>query len=169
MNKEGIGGYLYLAFIGLALAVIGGFFVFVLGRGYIRAKETQEWMSHPAVVIVSEVGDRQIGKAKEYRHKLVYEYPINGEFYRGERLKRRENPYLKKKNKILPFVEKFPVGSKVEAFVNPDDPTEVLLEHETKAPGYSIWFPALFLLGGLMVFVRALLKLREWGRAQSDG
>ena len=158
-----------MAFIGLALAVIGGFFVFVLGRGYIRAKETQEWMSRPAVVIVSEVGDRQIGKAKEYRHKLVYEYQINGELYRGERLKRRENPYLKKKNKILPFVEKFPVGSKVVAFVNPDDPTEVLLEHETKAPGYSIWFPALFLLGGLMVFVRALLKLREWGRAQSDG
>ena len=53
MKNEGIGGYLYLAFIGLALAVMGGFFVFVLGRGYIRAKETQEWPSYPAVVVVS--------------------------------------------------------------------------------------------------------------------
>ena len=100
MKNEGIGGYLYLAFIGLALAVMGGFFVFVLGRGYIRAKETQEWPSYPAVVVVSELEDRQIGKAKEYRHKLVYEYRVDGKFYRGERLKRRENPYLKKKNKI---------------------------------------------------------------------
>jgi hypothetical protein len=51
------------------------------------------------------------------------------------------------------------------AFVNPHDPTEVLIEHETKAPGYSIWFPALFLLGGLVVFFRALLKLRHRGGA----
>ena len=77
MKKEGIGGYLYLACIGLALAVMGGFFVFVLGRGYIRAKETQEWPSYSAVVVVSEVGDRQIGKAKEYRHQLVYEYRVD--------------------------------------------------------------------------------------------
>ena len=55
----------------------------------------------------------------------------------------------------------FPVGSRVLAFVNPNDPTEVLIEHETKAPGYSIWFPALFLLGGVVVFSRALLKLRH--------
>ncbi len=163
MKKQGIGGYLYLAFIGLALAVMGGFFVFVLGRGYLRAKETRDWPGHPAVVVVSEVGDRKIGKAKEYCHELVYEYQVEGKFYRGERLKRRENPYLKKESKILPSVERFPVGSKVEAYVNPKDPSEALLEHETKAPGYSIWFPALFLVGGLMVFVRALLKLRERG------
>ncbi|MEN8772735.1 MAG: DUF3592 domain-containing protein [Akkermansiaceae bacterium] len=161
MKKQSIGGYLYLAFIGLALALMGGFFVFVLGRGYLRAKETREWPGHPAVVVVSEVSDRQIGKAKEYCHKLVYEYRIDGEFYRGARLKRRENPYLKEESKILPSVNSFPVGSKVEAFVNPDDPAEALLEHETRAPGYSIWFPALFLIGGLMVFFRALLKLRE--------
>ena len=163
MKKQGIGGYLYLAFIGLALAVMGGFFVFVLGRGYLRAKETRDWPGHPAVVVVSEVGDRKIGKAKEYCHELVYEYQVEGKFYRGERLKRRENPYLKKESKILPSVERFPAGSKLEAYVNPKDPSEALLEHETKAPGYSIWFPALFLVGGLMVFVRALLKLRERG------
>lgn len=165
MKKQGIGGYLYLAFIGLALAVMGGFFVFVLGRGYLRAKETREWPGYPAVVVVSEVGDRQIGKAKEYCHNLVYEYRVDGEFYRGNRLKRRENPYLKKESKILPTVERFPVGSKVEAYVNPDDPNEALLEHETKAPGYSIWFPALFLVGGLMVFFRALLNIRGRGGA----
>jgi hypothetical protein len=55
--------------------------------------------------------------------------------------------------------------SKVEAYVNPDDPTEALLEHETKAPGYSIWFPAWFLVGGLMVFFRALLNIRGRGGA----
>ena len=101
----------------------------------------------------------RVGKTKEYCHKLVYEYQVEGESYRGERVKRRENPYLKKESKILPSVERFIVGSKMEAFVNPDDFTEAVLEHETKAPGYSIWFPGLFLVGGLMVFFRAILKM----------
>jgi hypothetical protein len=144
VKNEGIGGYLYLAFIGLALAVMGGFFVFVLGRGYIRAKETQEWPSYPAVVVVSELEDRQIGKAKEYRHKLVYEYRVDGKFYRGERLKRRENPYLKKKNKIVPSLRSFRWEARLAAFVNPNDPTEVLIEHETKAPGIFDMVPRPF-------------------------
>lgn len=159
MKKQGIGGYLYLAFIGLALAVMGGFFVFVLGRGYLRAKETREWSSSPATVIKSEVGERQIGQAKEYCHELLYEYQVEGKFYQGERIRRRKNPYLKAEAKILPTVEKWPVGTKVEAFVNPKDPNEAILEHETKAAGYSIWFPGLFLVGGLMVLIRAFMKM----------
>ena len=161
MKKQGIGGYLYLAFIGLALAILGGVFVLILGRGYLRAKETESWEKVPAVIVVSQVGERRLGEMvpEEYTHELVYEYEVEGEVYRGDRLKRRENPFFKEAAKISPEVERWKVGSKVEAFVNPKDPDEVLLEHETKAPGYSIWFPALFLVGGLGVFVRALLKM----------
>ena len=161
MKKQSIGGFLYLAFIGLALAILGGFFVFVLGRGYLRAKETREWPQVPAVVMVSQVGERQLGQnvPREYTHELVYEYRFEGKAYRGERLKRRDNPFFKEEAKILPEVERLKVGSKTEAFVNPEDPEEALLEHETKGPGYSIWFPGLFLVGGLGVLSRAIYKM----------
>ncbi len=161
MKKQGIGGFLYLAFIGLALAIIGGVFVAILWRGYSRAKETREWPKVPAVVVVSQVGERQLGRdvPKEYTHELIYEYRIDGEFYRSEKLKRRENPFFKEKAKVAPEAGRFPVGSKLEAFVNPNDPKEAVVEHETKAPGYSIWFPGLFLVGGLGVFVRAVSKM----------
>ena len=158
MKKQGIGGVLYLAFIGLFLALVGGAFVLILGRGYLRAKETEAWTEVPAVVLVSQVGQRSLGPTipDEFTHELIYEYEIEGELFQGERLKRRKNPFFKKREKILPEVERWKVGQRVVAFVNPEDPEEALLEHETKAPGYSIWFPALFLVGGLGVFLRSL-------------
>ena len=113
------------------------------------------------MVVVSQVGERRLGRdvPVEYSHELVYEYQFGGRFYRNERLKRRENPFFKDEDKITPEVERFAVGSKVEAFVNPEKPEEAVLEHETKAPGYSIWFPGLVLFGGLGIVARALLKM----------
>lgn len=138
----------------------------ILWRGYSRAKETRDWPKVPAVVMVSQVGERQLGREvpKEYTHELIYEYRVEGEFHRSERLKRRENPYFKDKGKVEPYVEQFPVGAKVEAFVNPEDPKEAVLEHETKAPGYTIWFPGLFLVGGLVLFLKAFFKM--FGKAE---
>jgi len=161
VKKQGIGGHLYLAFIGLALMILGGAFVLILGRGYLRAKETREWDQVPAVIVVSQVGERSLGPSipNEFTHELVYEYQVGEVLYRGERLQRRENPYFKEEAKILPEVERWKVGSKVEVFVNPKNPEEALLEHETKAPGYSIWFPGLFLIGGLGVFLRSLYRM----------
>lgn len=135
--------------------------MFILGRGYLRAKETREWPTYPAVVIVSAIGERTLGKdiPTEYTHELVYEYRVDEKFYRAEKLKRRDNPYFKDEAKIAPVVALWPVGKQVEAFVNPDDPTEAVLDHETMAPGYSIWFPGLFLVGGLVVLGKSLSNM----------
>lgn len=164
--KGGIGGYLYLAFIGLALAAMGGVFVALLGRGYLRASETREWPKVPAVVIESRLGERKLGSSVplEYFHELVYEYRFEEKFYRGERTKRRENPFLKEKTGVQAEVDRWKVGMKTEAWVNPKDPKEAVLEHDTKAPGYSIWFPGLFLVGGLGIFLRAIMKIFSKGK-----
>ena len=158
MKKSGKGGYLYLALIGLALAVLGGVFVWILGMGYLKAKETREWLAVDGVVIRSRIGERELGPGvpTEYTHDLLFEYEVAGEIYQGDRVKRRENPYFKERAKTQAWVEDWPVGSRVEVFANPEDPGEALLDHETKAPGYTIWFPALFLIGGLVVLFRAL-------------
>lgn len=161
MNEGGKGGYLYLALIGFLLAVVGGAFVYFLGRGYLMARETLSWPGHPAKVMQSSVSETRIGPKvpMEYQHDLLYRYEIDGETYYGERVKRRKNPVFKERAKAEAWVQEWPVGKEVTAFVNPDDPEEALLDHETRAPGYSIWFPALFLVGGLVIFVRSLAGL----------
>lgn len=156
-----MGGLLYLAFIGLALAAMGGLFVAMLWKGYVSAKETSSWELVPAVIMESKVSERKLGPSVpvEYHHELVYEFEVDGKFYRVDRSKRRENPYLKSKGKVQAEADRWKVGEKVEAWVNPENPEEAVLEHETRAPGYSIWFPGLFLVGGLGVFLRALTKM----------
>jgi hypothetical protein len=44
------------------------------------------------------------------------------------------------------------------AFVNPAQPDFAVLKPDTKAAGYSIWFPLLFVVGGLGIVVRAIVR-----------
>jgi hypothetical protein len=43
-------------------------------------------------------------------------------------------------------------------FVNPADPSFAILEKDSKAVIYTIWFPGLFVVGGLGMAVQALRK-----------
>jgi hypothetical protein len=44
--------------------------------------------------------------------------------------------------------------------VNPAEPSFAILKTDSLAPGYSIWFPALFVVGGLGITFRAALGKR---------
>lgn len=160
MAEQNLGAKIYLILIGSALALIGGFFVVVLWKGFVKAKETHSWAEVPAVIMESAVQERVLGQSIpiEYSLKLTYEYRVDGKSYFGERLRRRENPWSKEKAKAEVLAGKFRAGQQVTAFVNPEKSDEALLEHETKAPGYSIWFPGLFVVGGLGIVIRTLTR-----------
>lgn len=158
MQSSPKSGFLYLALIGLFLTLLGGVFVVILGRGYLRARETHDWKVCQGTIIQSTVKERELGPAvpREYSHDLVYRYRVDDEVFLGDRVKRRENPFFKEKAKAEGWVADWPVGSPVDVFVNPANPREAVLDHETKAAGYSIWFPGVFFLGGLVICVRSL-------------
>jgi hypothetical protein len=43
-------------------------------------------------------------------------------------------------------------------YVNPSDPTIAILKHGTRAALYSIWFPLLFVVGGLGIAWTAIRR-----------
>lgn len=163
MEKTGKskGASIYLMFIGLAVALMGAVFVMLLWNSYQAAKKTRAWTEVEASVIESAVAERRFSKetAKEYSLKLLFDYQFDGESFVGEHLKRRENPWYRNKAKIEALVEKYPSGMQTVAFVNPENPKEAVLAHDTKAGGYSIWFPGLFVVGGLGCMLRGLRNL----------
>ncbi|MGC6426266.1 MAG: DUF3592 domain-containing protein [Akkermansiaceae bacterium] len=165
MEKPGKskGASIYLIFIGLAVAAMGAVFVVLLWNSFQAAKQTRSWTEVEASVIESAVAERRFSKetAKEYSLKLLFDYQFEGKSFVGENLKRRENPWYRNRAKIEALVEKYPSGMHTTAFVNPENPSEALLAHDTKAGGYSIWFPGLFVVGGLGCMLRGVMNLAK--------
>jgi hypothetical protein len=150
----------FLVLLGLATAAIGGLFAALMWNSYDRAVEQREWPQVDAVVLSSEVEEWRHDEFSqmEYRVKILYGYEWGGEGKTGDRYGFRGNPNYNKRNKVEGIVGSYPVGKATKVFVNPKDPDFTMLKPDSKAAGYSIWFPMLFVVGGLGVAIRAVMK-----------
>jgi hypothetical protein len=112
----------------------------------------------------------------QYRTIIKFSYLINEEGYSSYRIRRQDarldpddpnntNPKMsfvtKDKFKAEEALSNYPTGRNLICFVNPNNPKEAVLEHGTKAGLYSIWFPLLFVAGGLGIFINMLLPHSE--------
>ena len=159
--KEGVAGSIYLIGIGLLLALSGAVFTWLLGSGFVLARGMDDWQEIPCLILESEIRERKIGPEvpMEYRLGLLYGYEFEGKPYSSESYDLRGNAWVKDLQRVSPLVAKLPVRSEQTCWVNPEQPEEAVLKKETKAPGYSIWFPILFVVGGLGIVTKALVSL----------
>lgn len=120
-----------------------------------------DWAKTECIVLEAEVRERQIGieVPVDYSFGILYGYEFEGERYTSDRFDLRGNAWVKEEAKIAGLVKAFPAGSKQSCLVNPEEPDFAVLKRESKAPGYSIWFPILFFVGGLGMVVKAILSL----------
>ena len=132
----------------------------LMGMSFMRAVDQRAWPQVQGVVISSEIEEYRHNEfsRKEYRLKIRYGYDWKGDRKTGERYGFRGNPKYNKLNKIEDLVNTYPVGEKVTVYVNPVDDNFTMLKPDSKAAGYSIWFPMLFVIGGLGITVRAIWK-----------
>ena len=147
-----------LAFIGLSTASIGALFVWLLAQSYLNAKAMRSWPQVPCTVLLSSIEERQHDPYSpvEYRHNILYGFEYNGQNLTGSLLTLRGNPWSKKRGDIEQRITTLPVGTKTTCLVSPDHPHTAVLKPDSLAPGYSIWFPSLFVIGGLVMAFRAI-------------
>jgi hypothetical protein len=150
----------FLVIFGLITVGIGGLFTALMWDSYQRASAMHAWPQTEALILSSEIEERKHDEysAKEYRVKLLYGYEWKGEAKTGELIVARGNPWAKERARAERQLENFPEGLKTMAFVNPAQPDFAVLKPDTKAAGYSIWFPLLFVVGGLGIVVRAIVR-----------
>lgn len=150
----------FLVIFGLVIAGIGTLFTALMWDSYQRASAMHAWPQAEAVILSSEIEERKHDEysAKEYRVKLLYGYEWKGEAKAGELIVARGNPWAKERARVDRELERFPEGMKTMAFVNPAEPDFAVLKPDSKAAGYSIWFPLLFVVGGLGIAVRAVVR-----------
>ena len=142
--------------LGLLIAVMGSMFVVFLVRGYSRAIETREWDPVPMKITNVEIFERRVGDGpKEYKPIVEYAFVYKDRASTSEGIKRTDG-FTKHMSKAQRVIRRYPVGKEGTCWVNPQDPTQTVLKHNTKAVLYTVWFPGLFVIAGLGIAVGSI-------------
>jgi hypothetical protein len=142
--------------LGMLIATMGTIFVFAMIKGYGRAIETREWTEVPMKVTRSEIIEQQIDSSPtEYKPIIEYAFTLDGQLATGTGIKRTEG-FTKHKSKAQRIVDRYQVGSEGTAWVNPQNPKQTVLKHNTKAVLYTVWFPGLFVIAGLGIAIGSI-------------
>lgn len=156
-RKEKRAGTMFICLIGFILVCIGLVFGWLMLRSYLNAKETREWPQTEGVIVRSVLSERQImGSPAEFRFEILFEYSHGGSTYTSDRLTPRGGKWFRDRDTVANLVTMYPVGSSHNAWVNPDSPDIAILKHDTKAAGYTLWFPAVITIGGCGIIWGAL-------------
>lgn len=152
------GGRWFLVALGLTLALIGALFVMLLGRSFLRAREMHAWPEVPCVILTSEIEQRihDPQSPPEFRHNLSFGYEWQDVPRSGDHLTLRGSPWSSKRELAAKRAADYPAGMATTCRVDPSNPDFAVLKPDSLAPGYSIWFPGLFVIGGLGIAIRAL-------------
>jgi hypothetical protein len=87
---------------------------------------------------------------------VQFGYEWHGTPRTGDHLTLRGNPWTSKRELAENRAAEYPPGKTATCRVDPNNPDFAVLRPDSLAPGYSIWFPSLFVIGGLGIAVRAL-------------
>ena len=154
-----IGGLL----LGSVLAGMGGFFVFaLLAFGYFKAAEMQNWIETPCKILKAAVVTT---RATPNSPGLSLTSWTSCSSTRLTVWTHQSTNYRKiaqrsaHRSRIQKIVDRLPAGTTTVCFVKPGDPTTAVLKKDTRAVGYTIWFPGLFVIGGIGIMAASV---RNW-------
>ncbi|MFK7911733.1 MAG: DUF3592 domain-containing protein [Akkermansiaceae bacterium] len=148
-SSAGSAGKWFLCLIGVSIISMGLLFGWLLLRSYLNASATREWNQSEAVILRSVVDQRQIkGSPAEFRLNLLYGYDYEGNSYTSNKLSPRGAKWGRSEEVVTALAKEYPAESTHTVWLNPLDPREAILQHDTKAAGYTIWFPILFVVAG---------------------
>lgn len=160
-STSSFSGRLWLASMGLFLASAGIVFTWVLYTAWQRAEETRSWTPTPCRITSSRLAKEQPtpNSNPAYRAEVRYSYTFAGNALIGSLIKRVNSP-TQHEDVARKKLADYPVGAEPTCYVNPAKPHQAVLKHDTRAALYSIWFPGLFVVGGLGMAWNALRNPR---------
>lgn len=135
--------------IGAMLLIIGGVFEWLMIRSYMHASASREWPQVEATVLRAEIDRRQVmGSPAEYRFNILFSYTYGGQVFTSKALSPRGSKWVRDESPVTRLAADYQVGSVYTAWVNPVQTSQAILRHDTKAAGYTLWFPGLIIIGG---------------------
>lgn len=87
--------------------------------------------------------------APEYQLAILYRYEFAGTDYDSEQWSLRGSMKKSQRAEVEELVSEYAAGSTQRCWVNPQQPDFAVLKLDSRAAGYSLWFPGLFFIGGI--------------------
>jgi hypothetical protein len=137
-----------LVFFSIFLAVGAGLLYALLIRPVYEVLQAKHWVQVPCVVISSEVQRHSGNHGDTYSVNIFYSYELIGHEYKANRydfMGGSSSGYGSKRQ----IVDQHPPGSRSICFVNPNDPTEAVLERGFIPTMWLGLLPLLFVLVGV--------------------
>jgi hypothetical protein len=152
---------MYPIFFGGFVALIGTGFCIWLFTAYLRVLETYDWTETPCEITDARIEKSRFSKSSPvtYELKVEYRYRAGGMDRTSSKIRRRDGSKRKpSRDYVEEVAQEYAEGTAQVCYVNPKNPDEAVLEHDSKAVGYVIWFPGLFVVGGLGIMISALRR-----------
>jgi len=150
-----VGGLL----LGAAIAAAGAVFVWLMWASFQRARAMDTWIAVPGQILESRLVEEILtpNTPINYRPIIRYRYDAGGQSYDSDRIRRTETK-SSRRPKMEALLARFPAGSETTVWIHPSEPAEAVLIRDPRTAIYSIWFPSLFVVGGLGIAVNALVR-----------
>lgn len=155
-----LAGRWYLSAVGVALCLISALFMWLMSRSYLRAREMAQWPQQNCVMLSAEVEEVKIGPtvASEYQIAVLYRYEFAGKDYDSNRWGLRGSMKKSQREEVAELAKQYATGTVQRCWVNPQQPEFAVLKLDSRAAGYSLWFPGLFFIGGVGMVIGAWKK-----------
>lgn len=149
-HRTSLGARFLLTAVGLILAAAGGFATYGLWRAYHLACEPDSWPQTACVIRASTVEMRDVmNHPTQFVPVVTYSYLFDQVSYESTQIRRIPGQTFKHRKQAEEIVAKYPPGQATVCYVNPAEPKTAVLQRESHGSIYSIWFPLIFVVGGL--------------------
>ena len=130
----------------LAFLLAGVFFEVLTVREFGRVLAERSWQRVPCQITASEV-DEQNHDEKPFVFTVAYTYEHEGQSLTGSTYKRSYRG-SETYSDAQAIAQRYPVGLSLSCYVNPADPSEVVLKREPLTMGLFMLLPLVFILIG---------------------
>ena len=116
---------LLIAFFVIDIPLLFGLFLLI---GRTKVRRANSWNVTLGEIVESQVTVTAKGGSPIYGPRIVYEYEVGGQVYRGSKLNFGFEMIPRTRQAMEAYIAPYPVGRRLEVYYNPDNPKQAVLE-----------------------------------------
>jgi hypothetical protein len=145
------GGFFFLVFLGLGI-----FLIYRTQQSKKKAQVSQSWPSTPGQITDSHVSRSQSTDSDgdtsiSYSARVAYTYQVGGQTYNGHNIAFGFNPSYSSESKAQADAARYPVGSQVPVYYDPNKPSDAVLQRQVSGSKMGLILGIIFIVVGVCI------------------